>query len=287
MKLPPGFQFKQERNFTGVKLENKVYVTAFWSDGDNIQNVQNFFRDTLWNNRQPGMVPTGWEISSQMSFLMPWILMYYYTNASSTDYFVAALSGKGYMYPQDMNSTQLQAYYAGVPALLARDDMTEVHTMNIGDASCEVTGLLGNSTDMIFDGYGGGTYQPTEMVNGMPLAHSLGLSYEDQEQIFEYLETLQQDVTNQPVFVFLNVLNWDGSIDPHYWNEFAARLQAAGFDVVLPDIFAYLAGLALPASAHAAVVNVVVNAVFVSCIVALGVVVVSLRGKGPVWGRSI
>jgi hypothetical protein len=181
-----------------------------------------------------------------MSFLMPWIMMYYYTNASSTDYFVAALSGKGYMYPQYMNDTALRAYYAAVPGLMARTDTTEVHTMNIGGAASEVATLLGNSTDGIFDGYGGNSYQESELASGTPLAHSMYLTYDSYNQTFEYLMNLKSIANDQPAFVFFNILNWDGAKDPHYWNTFAARLQAAGFEVVRPDVFAYLEAQALP-----------------------------------------
>ncbi|HME51855.1 MAG TPA: hypothetical protein VKM55_06530 [Candidatus Lokiarchaeia archaeon] len=34
---------------------------------------------------------------SQCCKLMPWVMKWYYDHASSTDYFVAALSGKGYL----------------------------------------------------------------------------------------------------------------------------------------------------------------------------------------------
>ncbi|MBN2151010.1 MAG: hypothetical protein JW839_06180 [Candidatus Lokiarchaeota archaeon] len=243
MRLPAGYTLNQSRPATHPALENKVYVAGLWSDGDNIQYVYNFMKFTLWDNRQPGTVPTGWTISASCYDLMPWIMKWYYENATYSDYFVAALSGKGYMYPREMNDAMLQAYYSDVPPLLDLTDLHELHTMNIGDKAGTVASLLGDKVNIIFDGYGGDTYDFPEAYHGTPVLHSLYLTLQpnNTEEQFRNVINLKTVTLTQPVFVFFNIHCWSGSSDPLFWNKFAARLQAAGVEIVRPDALAQLA----------------------------------------------
>jgi len=243
MRLPAGYTLNQNRPATLPALENKVYVAGLWSDGDNIQFVYNFMKFTLWDNRQPGTVPTGWTISSSCYILMPWVMKWYYENAVETDYFVAALSGKGYMYPREMNEAMLQAYYADVRPLLDLTDLHELHTMNLGHKAGTVAGLLGDKVNIIFDGYGGYSYEFPELHHGTPVLHSLYLTLQpdNTEEQFQNVIGLKTVALTQPVFVFFNIHCWSGGSDPIFWNKFAARLQAAGVEVVRPDVLAQLA----------------------------------------------
>ncbi len=243
MHLPAGYAFNQSHPATLPALANKVYVTGLWSDGDNIQFVFNFMKFTLWDNRQPGTIPTGWTISSSCYNLMPWVMKWFYENATATDYFVAALSGKGYMYPREMTDTMLQAYYADTRPLLDLTDLHEVQTMNIGNKAETVAGLLGDKVNIIFDGYGGSSYEFPEVHHGTPVLHSLILTLQpnNTEQQFQNVISLKTATISGPVFVFFNIHCWSGSTDPLFWNKFAARLQAAGMEVVRPDVLAQLA----------------------------------------------
>ncbi len=82
------------------KLENKVYVTIFISDGDNIQYTQRAMR-RIWDNAAAirGKVPLNWTISPGLADIAPCIMNYYYTTATAQDCFATGPSGLGYMMP--------------------------------------------------------------------------------------------------------------------------------------------------------------------------------------------
>lgn len=236
--LPQGYEFRQMRAATPPPLENKVYATALWSDGDNIQYVSSFMRTVLWDNREPGDVPVGWTISSSISWLAPWMARYYYDNAASTDYFVSALSGKGYMYPREMNRTMLEAYYTDANDLNARMDLTEIWTMHLGDAKHDVTSLLDPSITALFDGYGTVSKRP-EKVNTIPIVYSKFVD-DDVEAAVSYFRNIKPSPVSDPVFVFVLLHNWKGGNNPGFWNDIAREIRASGTVVLRPDEFSAL-----------------------------------------------
>ncbi len=83
------------------------------TDGDNIQWLLNWFTtDQRWfgsNNR--GQVDIGWTISPSLSELAPTVMQKIYRESKNTiegrDYFIAAPSGLGYIFPEmysDLNT---------------------------------------------------------------------------------------------------------------------------------------------------------------------------------------
>jgi len=82
------------------KLENKIYVAVFLSDGDNIQYCQAALAN-FWKNRMRGAIPVNWTISPALVDLGPGLLNYYYKTATPNDCFVAGPSGLGYLLPYD------------------------------------------------------------------------------------------------------------------------------------------------------------------------------------------
>ncbi|MEX2758074.1 MAG: hypothetical protein Q6365_022055 [Candidatus Sigynarchaeota archaeon] len=280
MRLPQDYRFSQPRCDCIFFPENKIYVAGLWSDGDNIQYVFNFMKFTLWDNRMAGHVPTGWTISPSCYDLMPWVMKWFYENSTPYDYFVAALSGKGYMYPREMTDAMLQAYYADVRPLLDLTDLHELHTMNIGDKAGTVAGLLGNKVNVIFDGYGGNRYEFPELHHGTPVLHSLYLTLQpnNTEEQFRNVVNLKTVAATQPVFVFFNIHCWSGSSDPLFWNKFAARLQAAGVEVVRPDVLAQLARRAnIGAAFNVVPANVMLALTLSTTVVALAIEILRVR----------
>lgn len=77
------------------KLENKVYVALFMSDGDNVQYNQHVMKN-LWRDKDRGSVPLNWTISPGLIEFAPGILNSYYTSASENDFFASGPSGLGY-----------------------------------------------------------------------------------------------------------------------------------------------------------------------------------------------
>ena len=77
------------------RLENKIYITVFLSDGDNIQYCQHSM-PVLWDNKKRGTVPVNWTVSPGLADLGPQLLNYYYKTATLNDFFASGPSGLGY-----------------------------------------------------------------------------------------------------------------------------------------------------------------------------------------------
>ena len=96
LPLQPGVTLQQNAPQPVPALQNKIYISTIWSDGDNIQYVEGYMRDNLWSDNTRGQVPTGWEINPSLAYLAPYIVKYYYDTKTTNDYFIAGLSGAGY-----------------------------------------------------------------------------------------------------------------------------------------------------------------------------------------------
>jgi hypothetical protein len=83
-----------------AELADKVYVTMFISDGDNIQYTQRAMR-RIWDRSAPsrGKMPLNWTIAPALVDVGPAILNYYYSTATANDCFVGGPSGMGYLMP--------------------------------------------------------------------------------------------------------------------------------------------------------------------------------------------
>nr|MDO8111575.1 GxGYxYP family putative glycoside hydrolase [Candidatus Sigynarchaeota archaeon] len=267
MRLPDGYTLHQNRSIPTPELKNKIYVTAMWSDGDNIQYVTTFMRETLWANRDPGKVPTGWTICSLSPILIPWVMKYYYENASTTDYFISGVSGKGYIYPEEMNVTALQSYYTEANQFMAECDLTEMWTMRIGTAAGTVTGLVNSTVHGIYDGYGGDQYVRPQRVNGVPIISSIGVNKDNINQTFDYIMNMKTGPIDQPIFLFLFLHCWSGGPDPQLWVKLGTRLQEAGIEVLRTDQFTNLlneANLDAPINATMVAWNGIVLAILLT-----------------------
>ena len=79
-------------------LEDKIYITFTFSDGDNLAYDQGMMRK-LWDNPDRGRVPINWTISPALWDAAPSILRHYRETATPNDLLVAGVSGLGYVYP--------------------------------------------------------------------------------------------------------------------------------------------------------------------------------------------
>ncbi|RLE78806.1 MAG: hypothetical protein DRJ51_08905 [Thermoprotei archaeon] len=77
--------------------QDKVYVTFYMNDGDNVQ-WDILMRD-FWEDPYRGKVPMAWTISPFLIDLAPLIMKYYAESMSNQDTFVSGPSGAGYWYP--------------------------------------------------------------------------------------------------------------------------------------------------------------------------------------------
>jgi hypothetical protein len=77
------------------KLENKIYVSFYLSDGDNIQYCQHSL-PKLWGDKNRGIIPINWTISPALLDASPQILNYFYKTATDNDCCASGPSGVGY-----------------------------------------------------------------------------------------------------------------------------------------------------------------------------------------------
>jgi hypothetical protein len=76
-------------------LENKIYLSIYLSDGDNIQYCQHSM-PKLWDDKGRGTVPVNWTVSPGLADLGPQLLNYYYKTATPNDFLASGPSGLGY-----------------------------------------------------------------------------------------------------------------------------------------------------------------------------------------------
>lgn len=82
------------------RLENKIYIAFYFSDGDNIQYNMNAMKE-YWDNasKYRGQVPVNWTISPALAEIAPGMMNYYYNSATAAECFVCGPSGLGYTVP--------------------------------------------------------------------------------------------------------------------------------------------------------------------------------------------
>jgi len=126
------------------KLENKIYIAIYLSDGDNVQYNQHAMLN-LWRNPDRGTCPINWTISPALADFAPGMLNYFYNTATEGDCFVSGPSGLGYSLLIDRHNklwnltdrakctayAQLTERYlnkTGIHSITVWDEMDEMHT---------------------------------------------------------------------------------------------------------------------------------------------------------------
>ncbi|WP_240489238.1 GxGYxYP domain-containing protein [Cohnella thermotolerans] len=94
-----------ERKPAKPKLQNKIYVTFTFGEGDNLQYDENHMREVLWEDPARGKVPINWTSSPLLYDAAPSILNYYRQTATENDLLVAGPSGAGYFSPHPWPET--------------------------------------------------------------------------------------------------------------------------------------------------------------------------------------
>lgn len=92
----PTETFKQPAPKAITAEKGKVYVALHWSDGDNIQFNHNATYD-IFNQQGRGKVPVSMTLSPALMEIAPFILRYYYENATENDEFIGGPSGVQYI----------------------------------------------------------------------------------------------------------------------------------------------------------------------------------------------
>ncbi|GIP21077.1 GxGYxYP domain-containing protein [Paenibacillus sp. J22TS3] len=131
MTVFSGTKVKQEPEPKRVnsKLENKIYVTYTFGEGDNLQYDQNHMRN-LWNDPARGKVPINWTSSPLLYDAAPAILNYYRSTATTNDLLIAGPSGAGYFYPQVWPKETFTDYLKQSYSYLKKTGMSYPYVLN-------------------------------------------------------------------------------------------------------------------------------------------------------------
>nr|AYQ75626.1 hypothetical protein EAV92_12610 [Cohnella candidum] len=112
-----------------LKLENKIYVTYTFSEGDNFQYNQHRLRN-LWDDPGRGQVPINWTSSPLLYDGAPAILDYYLSTATDNDQLVAGPSGAGYFYPNVWPDSSFPDFLKRTKNYMKKTGMTVPYVLN-------------------------------------------------------------------------------------------------------------------------------------------------------------
>ncbi|HEY3265829.1 MAG TPA: GxGYxYP domain-containing protein [Armatimonadota bacterium] len=239
IRIPP----LRQRHPAPPKLDrSKVYVTFTMSDGDNLQVYQQRSFQNMWASPLRGSIPVGWTISPSAARLIPFITRWFYQRATPADEFIAAVSGVGYMYPDDYAQAYraqdrrrvYNGFMAETGSTMRAMDMRDIWIMGATRADAiapyaeQIPGLSG-----IFPDYGRraadyahATY-PTS--NGVPVFHCVD-DWGAPEHVA--LQVRAMAPPTRPAFMHIFAQNWGADLP-----KFAAVMKALGpgFIAVRPD----------------------------------------------------
>jgi GxGYxYP putative glycoside hydrolase C-terminal domain/GxGYxYP_N second domain/GxGYxYP third domain/GxGYxYP_N 1st domain len=110
-------------------LDNKVYVTFTFSDGDNLQFDQHAMR-VRWRDGGRGSVPMNWTISPLLWDAAPAMLRYYLESATSNDLLVSGVSGAGYASPTPWPDATFQLFADQTGTYMEWSGLDVLHVLN-------------------------------------------------------------------------------------------------------------------------------------------------------------
>jgi len=92
---------------------NNHLVSIIISDGDNFNLWKGMHRNNnFWNDGYRGDFPVNWTYQPQISSLARIFNKYYYSNATTNDYFISGPSGAGYYYPDRLENSSIRKKFA-------------------------------------------------------------------------------------------------------------------------------------------------------------------------------
>lgn len=111
------------------KLQNKIYVSYTFSEGDNFQYNQHRMR-VLWDDPARGQVPINWTSSPLLLDGAPAMLQYYLKTATPNDQLVSGPSGAGYFYPEAWPDSTFASFLKRTYPYLKKTGMTIPYVLN-------------------------------------------------------------------------------------------------------------------------------------------------------------
>ncbi|MDW8104788.1 MAG: GxGYxYP family putative glycoside hydrolase, partial [Armatimonadota bacterium] len=206
--------------------DDKVYVSLILSDGDNLPVLTNYNFPQLWRDPLRGSFPIGWTISPAAGLLLPAVVDYYYETSSPQDYWLAAVSGVGYTYPDQFGIRYRdgERVYLDFLSLtrqaMAPMDLHSAWVMGITDPGRIAQYAEQARVRALFPDYGrrvtryeDATYLTARNV---PVFHAV-MSWRENASPEEQLALWEQQVramtpARRPAFLHLFVWNWGATL---------------------------------------------------------------------------
>lgn len=194
------------------KLENKIYVTYTFSEGDNLQYNEHRLR-VLWDDPNRGKVPINWTSNPLLYDAAPAFLDYYFRTATKNDQIIAGPSGAGYFYPNVWPDRSFPDFLKRTYSYLRKTGMTIPYVLNRIDG--ENVPLTELKADAYKDKYHAkGLFLSWEnrhgvevLDNGLPVSIIQGIgTVQDGKNVLEAAKAGWDG--NSPLFVSLGVLAW-------------------------------------------------------------------------------
>ena len=144
--LTPDFKFTNNHTVDPdekLVAEDKVYIAALATDSMGIG---------AWTKPGRGKIPYGWQVLMNWSWLNPPALQYFYEDKTPNDYFVAGLSGPGYMYPKSIPAEKFPTLMADARVLMDRLDLRVMEIMDYSEGNRHVgnTDLPKSTVDLYY-----------------------------------------------------------------------------------------------------------------------------------------
>lgn len=194
------------------KLDNKIYVTYTFSEGDNFQYNQHKMRN-LWDDPARGEIPLNWTSSPLLYDAAPAILNYYQQSSTTNDLIIAGPSGVGYFYPEAWPPSTFDNYLKQSYKYMQKTKMPLTYVLNridgenlpLGTSYAKAYERYYKSPGLFLsweDRYG------VEIVNGsLPVSTIQGIStIQDGLRILEEAKASWDG--KSPLFVSLGLLAW-------------------------------------------------------------------------------
>eukprot|EP01083_Nonionella_stella_P143438 445892_1 len=135
-----------------IKVEQYHYVTFLFTDGDNLQWLQNgFFHSDWYGSDLRGQFPVSWTISGSVQEMAPIVYNTIMNNATGNDSFAMAPSGYGYEIIEDCND--IASFGLNTAASIANSDNI-LQNINVIDDWNNATGYGPNINAMLDNGDG-------------------------------------------------------------------------------------------------------------------------------------
>ena len=237
------YQNYHELNYN--ELESVHTVCFVMTDGDNVQWLLNwFYTDNRWfGNNNRGKINIGWTISPAMSELAPTVMQKIYKESKNTnegrDYFIAAPSGIGYIFPERYSN--LDSYCNLLNDFMIKSDLNIVNIIGNNESNLTLYPyLIQDAIKGIFY-YDYSNYSKLNgqitFYNNKPIIcarYNLWGGFESPSSIVQKINNLPKDPYSEEGYSLIPVHNWSYSVD-------TLIKIVEGFDeninVVAPDEF--------------------------------------------------